>query len=328
MSVNSKSISCSLLGRNGKRKYLTIHECDAFLAAAHLYRNDILLFCEIMAATGCRISEALSLTISSFDFDSGTVVVECLKKRKKGVFREIPLPPNLLTSIQNKIGESEISTECRIWPWSRMTAYRNICAVMKSAGVVGDHASPKGLRHGFAVAAIQAGVPLNLVQRWLGHADMSTTAIYASAFGPEERSIASRMWRRQTDFGRSAAFRGNSTENNVAGEGAPSDRHSATPEASSVPEISPPNDTACQYAGHEGDDSCPVIQFWLKCNSVFDLSTIDIPSLAREAVDGRVSLMLREKASEVLGPNLPDDLKRCYSREVPSALAGEVAGSP
>jgi integrase/recombinase XerD len=44
------------------------------------------------------------------------------------------------------------------------------------------------------VAAVQAGIPLNLVQRWLGHAQLSTTAIYAEAIGPEEQEIAARMW--------------------------------------------------------------------------------------------------------------------------------------
>ena len=68
---------------------------------------------------------------------------------------------------------------------------------MEIAGIEGDHASPKGLRHGFAVQAIQANVPLTLVQRWLGHADIKTTAIYTSAMGAEERSLASRMWREE-----------------------------------------------------------------------------------------------------------------------------------
>jgi integrase len=36
---------------------------------------------------------------------------------------------------------------------------------------------------------------VNLVQRWLGHAQIGTTAIYAEAVGDEERAIASRMWR-------------------------------------------------------------------------------------------------------------------------------------
>ena len=54
--------------------------------------------------------------------------------------------------------------------------------------------SPKGLRHGFGVAAVTTGIPLNMVQKWLGHAQLSTTAIYADAVGVEEKSIASRMW--------------------------------------------------------------------------------------------------------------------------------------
>ena len=58
----------------------------------------------------------------------------------------------------------------------------------------GPHACPKGLRHGFGVAAISKGIALNIVQKWLGHSQLTTTAIYANAVGEEEQSIASRMW--------------------------------------------------------------------------------------------------------------------------------------
>jgi len=34
------------------------------------------------------------------------------------------------------------------------------------------------------------------VQKWLGHAQLTTTAIYANAVGDEEQDIASRMWQR------------------------------------------------------------------------------------------------------------------------------------
>jgi integrase/recombinase XerD len=68
-------------------------------------------------------------------------------------------------------------------------------AVMRAAGLEGVHASPKGLLHGFGVAAVTAGVPLNLVQKWLCHAQLSTTAVYANAVGAEEKDIARRMWR-------------------------------------------------------------------------------------------------------------------------------------
>jgi site-specific recombinase XerD len=38
------------------------------------------------------------------------------------------------------------------------------------------------------------GIALNMVQKWLGHAQLTTTAVYADAVGEEEQSIAARMW--------------------------------------------------------------------------------------------------------------------------------------
>ena len=65
---------------------------------------------------------------------------------------------------------------------------------MAAAGISGTPAMPKGLRHGFGVNAFQANVPPHLVQRWLGHASLRTTAIYADVIGPDERAFAARMW--------------------------------------------------------------------------------------------------------------------------------------
>jgi len=45
---------------------------------------------------------------------------------------------------------------------------------------------PKGLRHGFAVAAFQTRVPPHLIQRWLGHASIRTTSVYSDVMGREE----------------------------------------------------------------------------------------------------------------------------------------------
>jgi hypothetical protein len=56
------------------------------------------------------------------------------------------------------------------------------------------HACPKGLRHGFSVQAVSRGIALNMVQKWLGHAQLTTTAIYANAMGEAEQNIAARMW--------------------------------------------------------------------------------------------------------------------------------------
>ena len=45
-----------------------------------------------------------------------------------------------------------------------------------------------------SLAAFQTKVPSHLIQRWLGHASLQTTAIYGDIMGREERSIAARMW--------------------------------------------------------------------------------------------------------------------------------------
>jgi site-specific recombinase XerD len=65
---------------------------------------------------------------------------------------------------------------------------------MSLAGIAGSQVSPKALRHGFAVGALNAKVPVTLVQKWLGHSRLSTTAIYVNAVGDEERAIANRYW--------------------------------------------------------------------------------------------------------------------------------------
>lgn len=189
----SGTMPWSMYNRDGQRKYLTRTETKNFVRAAGKSRPDIQGFCLIMAATGCRISEALTLSARSIDFATETIVIECLKKRGRRVFRAIPLEKSLLARLKQWLLAGLLGQE-RLFPWSRMTGYRRICEVMQAAGVRGSYATPKGLRHAFGINAIQSGVPLNMVQRWLGHADIKTTAIYTSATGDEERSIARRMW--------------------------------------------------------------------------------------------------------------------------------------
>jgi integrase/recombinase XerD len=124
-----------------------------------------------------------------------------LKKRKAGVHRQVPVPPELLDTLDMVHGIREIQRKGRsrlkerLWTWSRMTAWRKMDALIKVAGIPdGPRASPKGLRHGFGVTAVSKGIALNMVQKWLGHSQLTITAIYANAVGEEEQNIASRMW--------------------------------------------------------------------------------------------------------------------------------------
>ena len=185
---------------DGARKYLTAGERGGFLQEAERADRQVRTLCMTLTYAGCRLSEALALTADRVDLAAGVLVLESLKKRRTGIYRVVPVPPALLETLNMVHGIRELQSQrgkgrgVRLWPWSRMTGWRAVHAVMEAAELDGPHASPKGLRHGFGVAAVSAGIPLNLVQRWLGHAQLSTTAIYAEAVGAEEKDIASRMW--------------------------------------------------------------------------------------------------------------------------------------
>jgi integrase len=194
MSRTVQASTLSLYTGGGRRKYLTASERERFVAAVAACSAEIGTLCLMLAWTGCRITEALNLTHADLDIEGGMVSVRSLKKRRAGIVREVPVPLAFSIAVRQVHGIGRPSD--RLWPIGRTTAWRYVKAVMARAEVGATAASPKGLRHGFGVHALRSGIPLNLLQRWLGHADIATTAIYADAMGTEEREIAARMWSR------------------------------------------------------------------------------------------------------------------------------------
>lgn len=200
VAIEEKPTSNFLYDRKGRRKYLTASERNAFLAATHNLPAAERTFCLTLAYTGARISEVLSVLPRQIDQTTRCVVYETLKQRRRGIFRAVPIPADFLSEIDqiHKLYAAQLDPALcikRIWPWSRTTAWARVRACMAIAGISGPHASPKGLRHSFAVSALQAGVPINFVRRWLGHARLSTTEVYCDAIGEEEQDIAMRFWK-------------------------------------------------------------------------------------------------------------------------------------
>ncbi len=191
MNVGQQATS-SLYDTNGRRKYLTASEWQRFLAAAARAEPSTRALCRALAYTGCRITEALSLTRPQLDAEMGCVVLRTLKRRKL-VFRAVPVPESLIAELA-ALPKIPHAPE-RLWSWCRQTGWRRIKAVMQQAKIVGPQASPKGLRHGFGIAAAEENVPPGLTQRWMGHARLETTVLYQHAVGSEERAFAKRLWR-------------------------------------------------------------------------------------------------------------------------------------
>ncbi len=194
-----KPSTLSLIDSHG-RKYINQSERAAFLNAASEVDGHIRTLAETLTYTGCRISEALAVTASNVDVNAREIHIMTLKRRKLGVWRAVPVPRILVEHLDLAYGIRRAARsqkyQCseRLWPMSRTTAWRSISRLMDDAGIRGPQASPKGLRHGYGVAAVQAGVPLNMIQRWLGHASLETTSIYTQVIGDEERALAERIF--------------------------------------------------------------------------------------------------------------------------------------
>lgn len=176
----------------GARKYLTQGERRRVLAPLDGPLSDAELLALTLDCTGARISEALALTADSFQLDGNVIALRTLKRRQL-VVRELPVPAALIAALETRFGlaaAQRAGDRARLWPCCRVTAWRWVKAAMTAAGIHGRQACPRGMRHGFAVGTLQSGVPLPLAQRWLGHARLETTAIYAQVSGAEERAFA------------------------------------------------------------------------------------------------------------------------------------------
>jgi integrase/recombinase XerD len=163
---NRTFVSCCIMNDTtylydalGRRLYLTSGEREAFFRTALGHDRPVRTLCSLLYYTGCRLSEALHVTPRRVDFADRVIIVESLKKRRKGVYRAIPVPPALLDTLDMVHGLTEIQRrnsrrelEQPLWSWSRTTAWRRVVAVMKQADITeGPHPRSQGpapwLRH-------------------------------------------------------------------------------------------------------------------------------------------------------------------------------------
>jgi integrase/recombinase XerD len=185
---------------SGGRKYVSLGERMRFIERIQAAPAEHRLFMETLAWTGARVTEVLMLTPISFDLHDCSVTLPTLKRRKP-IFRVLYLPPTLIGEIVGAYAiaeamKSPAGREKRLWRFNRTTAWRMVKSAMLAEGIAGVRGSPRGLRHGFGVSALQSGVPVTLLKRWMGHARLTTTEIYTDVAGPEELEFARLFWKR------------------------------------------------------------------------------------------------------------------------------------
>ena len=141
---------------------------------------------------GLRISEALALAESDLDRSRGAVLVRHGRGDKRREIGMDPwgweqLAPWLQCRLELPVGAllCIITGPTRGRPWSGAAARTMLRRLAADAGVRRRFA-PHQLRHAHAVEMAREGVPLNVIQRQLGHADLAITSVYLQGIDNSE----------------------------------------------------------------------------------------------------------------------------------------------
>jgi site-specific recombinase XerD len=149
---------------------------------AHGVRLRVLIV--VLCRAGLRIQEALMLAEADLEPDRGSLLV---RQGKGGKRREVGmddwgwehLRPWLDLRVEFPVGPlfCVINGPTRGWPWSNSAVRAELRRTAVKAGVRRRFA-PHQLRHAHAVEMAREGVPLNVIQRQLGHTNLGVTAVY------------------------------------------------------------------------------------------------------------------------------------------------------
>lgn len=149
---------------------------------------------QLLHATGMRRGEACGLRWCDVDFTRGSITIARQAVRAGGVVslsvpksasgvRCVPVPASLLAALRTHLcaqvaagrrGDFVASADGSMLDPSRLNKW--LTAAGRAAGVTDAH--PHRWRHTYGADAVSAGVPIRVLQRLLGHADISVTARY------------------------------------------------------------------------------------------------------------------------------------------------------
>lgn len=148
--------------RNGTKNHINIpKDIDIEKFVDSLTPSHYSLFAKIILATGLRLSEVLSLKPGQLD--TKFVIVGKGSKQRVVFCNDV----NLVKSVRDY--EKTLKKGSRLFPFTKR-------AVQAKFSALGMHVHL--LRHVYATRRIEAGMPISVAQRVLGHSSVTTTQRY------------------------------------------------------------------------------------------------------------------------------------------------------
>jgi site-specific recombinase XerD len=168
------------LGQDSPTLGLDRTEVGRLLAAARIHSPRAHALVALLVNSGLRITEALGADVSDLGEVRGHRVLRVL--RKGGSRRDVVLNPLTVTAVADYLEgrtHGPLFTTRSGGRYDRSEAWRLIRRLAAAADLPSaDRLSPHSLRHTFVTLAREAGVPLEDVQDFAGHADPRTTRRY------------------------------------------------------------------------------------------------------------------------------------------------------
>jgi integrase/recombinase XerD len=131
----------------------------------------------LLVTCGLRITEAVGADVDQLETVRGHRVITV--RGKGGKQRRVPMPPSAAHAIDELLAgrtEGPIFTTSTGGRWDRRDAHRTVARLGRQ---VGQQLWPHLFRHTNVTLALDAGAPLDRVQKHAGHADPRTTMRYA-----------------------------------------------------------------------------------------------------------------------------------------------------
>jgi integrase len=165
-----------------RRRHLRPEEAQKLIAAAgkrgrYPERDKLLL--RLAYRHGLRASEAVGLRWNSFDLDGGSLTIGRVKGGNTSTHTVARDDLSALRKMRKATNGPWVFETERGGPLSVDAMQYIVREGGKLAGL-GDELHPHMLRHGAGYALINDGVDVRLVQEFLGHASITSTAIYTA----------------------------------------------------------------------------------------------------------------------------------------------------
>ena len=159
---------------------LSREEEKRLIQAAYRDKSEHGLLIKTLFQTGARVSEFINIRVHDFFFDEAMILIH---KAKGGKSRYVPILPDLAQELRTHLGDRAtgyLFESNRNLPYSARRVQQIVKEIAEKARIR-KRVYPHLLRHSVATILLERGMPIEQIQKFLGHSKLETTQVYAES---------------------------------------------------------------------------------------------------------------------------------------------------